>query len=99
MIDNSTPENGKQKGLDAALLLKLRQTLQETDECFLDRILRVGRFWQSAAREHQQAALVAVDELHPGLRIALSNLLQQVFVSLRDSAHQCFLNVPPLLLR
>ena len=52
-------------GLQLALLVEIRQAVQEADERLLDHVLAGGPVAEAAVGERQQPALVAGDELLP----------------------------------
>ena len=87
--------DGKQVGLQLALLVEVRQTVEETDETFLHYVLTGRSVAQTPLHKRQKAALVARDQVLPGALVALTDLLNEQAIAFGCHG-QCRSRLPTL---
>src|SRR5262249_47323906 len=73
--------DGEQVRLQLTAVVEVGQAVEKADESFLDDVVAGGAVVQAAIDEGQQAALVARDELVPGARVPLADLLDKKTIS------------------
>jgi hypothetical protein len=77
LIGQFVGSDGEKIGLQLARFVIVRQARQETDKRLLYDVLAGRAIAQSAIDEREQSAFVSRDEVLPGARVALANLLDQ----------------------
>src|SRR5207253_8995361 len=75
-------------GLQCALVVEIRQAVEEADKRFLYHVFAGGPIAQPALGKGQEPPFIAGDQLVPSSAVALANLLDEQAIAVGSHAHQ-----------